>query len=63
MTLRLIDVIEDHRRQGYHNHNVARTLTKEVRNSLTVNTCRRTEAALEEIGACLETPKGTPADL
>ena len=63
MNLRLIDVIEDHRRRGYHNHNVARTLTKEVRIYLTVNICRRTEAASEEIGACLENPKGTKSDL
>ena len=50
MSLRLIDMIVEHCCQADHNRNVAHTLTKAVRKSLTVDTFRRAEAVAEEIG-------------
>ena len=63
MSLRLIDARAEHRRQEYHSRNVAQTLTKAVRKFLMVDTHIRAEAVAEDIGSCLETPKGTPSDL
>ena len=63
MSCRLIYARADHRKLPDHNRNVARTLTKSVRKSLEVDTCRRAELVTEDIGACLETPKGTPSDI
>ena len=53
MSLRLIDTRADRFRRAYHNHNVARTLTKAVIKSLEVDTRRIAEVVAEEIGACL----------
>ena len=63
MYLRLIVVISYHFCQADHNHNVARTLTKAVRKSLTVDKPHISEATEEEIGARLDTPKGETLDL
>ena len=59
MYLMLIGDRADHCRRAYHNQNVGQTLTKAVRKSLAVYICRIVEAASEEIGTFLETPKGT----
>ena len=62
MSLRLIHARADHLRQADHKWNVARTLKKAVRNSLREDKSFREEAAMEEIGEFLETPKGTTSD-
>ena len=42
---------------------MTRTLTKAVIKYLAVDTHRRAEFVVEEIGDCLDTPQGTPSDL
>ena len=59
ISLRLIDERSHHCCLADHNWNVERTLTKAVRKPLTVDIHRRVESAAEEVGVCLETPKGT----
>ena len=54
---RLIDVRADHHHWPYHNQNMTHTLTKEVRKLLVVDKPK------DDIGACLETPQGTPSYL
>ena len=62
-SLSMIDARSDHHRQPDYNHNVAWTLTKEVRNSFAVDTWLMAEVVAAEIGACLETPQGIPSDI
>ena len=63
MYLSLIYARADHHCQAYHNYNMVWNLIKAVRNSLMLDTFCRSVAAIEEIGACLETPNGTPSYL
>ena len=63
MYLRLIDARADNQQRLDHNRNVAQTLTKEFRKSLTVDTHWREEFVAEYIGACLYTLKGIPSYL
>ena len=63
MSLRMIDTRAEHCRQVDYKWSVARTLTKAVRKSLSVDTHHRVEIVQEEIGACLKTKKWMPSDL
>ena len=59
-TLRMIGARADHHLRSDHNWNLKYNLTKVVNKSMAVDTRRRSEFVSEEIGAFLETPKGTP---
>ena len=62
-SLRMIDARDDLRRHQDHNRNVACTIMRSVRRSLTVESRRRVDVDEEDIGACMETPNGTPLDI
>ena len=62
-SLRLIEECVTLHFQPDHNWNVARTLIRDVRRSLDVDSQHREEVAAEDIGICLETTQGTSPDL
>ena len=62
-SLRLIDTRSDQRRRQDHNWNMACTLTRAVQKFMLVDTRYIAEVVVEEIGACLDSPQGTPSYL
>ena len=62
-SLRLIDTREDRHWQLDHNRNVARTMKREIRHYLEVDTARRADVTVEKISTCLESHQGTPSEL